>query len=153
MEAKLELQNLDDTAALGQTLGQHIQAGTIVVLSGDLGAGKTQLAGAIARGLGIEDSVTSPTFAILKNYPMGRIPLNHMDLYRLDSPEQLGDIGFLDLLAEDEPSAILIEWGEMFDEVSSRADLIVTMRMVDVNERQVILKAQTDKGKNLIEHV
>jgi len=153
MEVKLELQNLDDTVALGQTLGRHIQAGTIVVLSGDLGAGKTQLAGAIACGLGIEDSVTSPTFSILKNYPSGRIPLNHMDLYRLESPEQLGDIGFLDLLAEDEPSAILIEWGEMFDEVSSRADLIVTMRMIDVNERQVILKAQTDKGKSLIEHV
>jgi len=157
MERKLTLQNVEETNALGRILGQYVQPGTIIVLSGDLGAGKTQLAGAIACGLGIEESVTSPTFAILKNYPSGRIPLNHMDLYRLDSPEQLADIGYLDLLAADEPSAILIEWGEMFDEVASRADLIMTINMADsgtdVTARQITLKAQTDKGKSLIAHV
>jgi len=131
-------------------LGEHVQPGTIIVLSGDLGAGKTQLAAAIALGLGIDEAITSPTFAILKNYPQGRIPLNHMDLYRLESAAQLDDLDFWDLLHPDDPSTTLIEWGDMFSEVLSRADLVVTLRIVDHGHREINLQSHTKKGETLL---
>ena len=145
--------SLDETLALGQTLGEYVQPGTVIVLSGDLGAGKTQLTAAIAQGLGIDESVTSPTFAILKIYSSGRIPLSHMDLYRLETAAQLDDLDFWDLLRQDEPSAIVIEWGDMFEEVVSRADLLVILRIAGHGEREIDLQARSPRGMELISNV
>ena len=147
---KFEQQNLVQVINLGKALGRNVHPGTVIVLSGDLGAGKTQLAAAIAVGLGIDKPITSPTFAILKNYTSGRIPLNHMDLYRLETPDQLDDLDFWDLCQTDEPSATLIEWGDMFDEVTDKADLIVTLGIVSDREREVELMAFTEAGTELI---
>ncbi|MBP3893237.1 MAG: tRNA (adenosine(37)-N6)-threonylcarbamoyltransferase complex ATPase subunit type 1 TsaE [Atopobiaceae bacterium] len=106
----------DETIALGERLGRLLRAGDTLVLTGDLGAGKTQLTKGIARGMGIEDDVTSPTFNILMVYEGSTMPLYHFDLYRLDDPEQLEDIGFYDALEGDGPC--VIEWGEQFaDEI------------------------------------
>ena len=150
---KFDAQNLVQVINLGKALGQHVQPGTVIVLSGDLGAGKTQLAAAVAVGLGIDKPITSPTFAILKNYTSGRIPLNHMDLYRLETPDQLDDLDFWDLCQKDEPSATLIEWGEMFDEVTDKADLVLSLGIVNDREREVELMAFTDTGAELVQRV
>jgi len=101
-----------DTAWLGEVLGGLLQEGDVVVLSGDLGAGKTCLTGGVARGLGDPSRVTSPTFTIMCVHDAGRIPLYHFDLYRLDDPSQLGDVGLFDVLEAD--GACLIEWGDLF---------------------------------------
>ena len=148
---KFEAQNLVQVINLGKALGQHVRPGTVIALSGDLGSGKTQLAAAVAVGLGVESPITSPTFAILKNYTSGRIPLNHMDLYRLETADQLDDLDFWDLCQTDEPSATLIEWGDMFDEVTDKADLILTLGILNEKEREVELLAFTDAGKELIQ--
>ncbi|MCL2403790.1 MAG: tRNA (adenosine(37)-N6)-threonylcarbamoyltransferase complex ATPase subunit type 1 TsaE [Coriobacteriia bacterium] len=148
--AKVRLLSLDDTLRIGQALGESIQPGTVIVLSGDLGAGKTQLASAIAQGMGISETITSPTFAILKNYTSGRIPLNHMDIYRLETVEQLDDLDFWDLFSSDEPSATLIEWGGMFDEVSNKADLIISLSIVDDERRCMNLQAQSAQGEETL---
>ncbi|MCL2745541.1 MAG: tRNA (adenosine(37)-N6)-threonylcarbamoyltransferase complex ATPase subunit type 1 TsaE [Coriobacteriia bacterium] len=124
----LESQSLPDVLALGHMIGQNIQPGTVTVLSGDLGAGKTQLAAAIAAGMDIGETITSPTFALLKHYGTGRIPLNHMDIYRLENAAQLDDLDFWDVLRPGEPSATLIEWGDMFTEVVDVADIVITLR-------------------------
>jgi len=145
--------SVDITRQLGTTLGQHLQPATIVVLSGDLGAGKTQLAAAIAQDLNINTPITSPTFAILKHYAEGRIPLNHMDLYRLEDATQLEDIDFYDLLRPCEPAATLIEWGEMFTAVTDHADLLITIRITGASERSIQLDALTPRGKELLAHV
>lgn len=146
-----EKQNLDDVMALGKTLGRYIQPGTIAVLTGDLGAGKTQFARSVARGLGVEGSITSPTFAILKTYPEGRIPLNHMDLYRLEEAAQLDDLDFWDLLQDGEPSATLIEWGEIFDSVVAASDLIVKIELFSDTLRTIELEARTERAEKLLD--
>lgn len=114
------------TAWLGMALGRLLEPGDVVVLSGDLGAGKTCLAGGVARGLGDPGPVTSPTFTIMSVHDAGRIPLYHFDLYRLEDPSQLDDVGIYDLLGSD--GACLVEWGERFSEElgDERLDLAVT---------------------------
>lgn len=114
-----------ETVALGERLGTLLRAGDALVLTGDLGAGKTQLAKGIATGMGVEGDVTSPTFNILMVYEGARMPLYHLDLYRLSEPEQLEDIGFYDALDGDGPC--VIEWGERFsDEIGpDRLDVLI----------------------------
>ena len=101
-----------ETIAVGEALGAELEAGDVLVLTGDLGAGKTQLTKGIAAALGCEGDVTSPTFTIEMVYEGGRLPLYHFDLYRLDGPEQLEDIGLFDVLGGD--GVCVIEWGEQF---------------------------------------
>lgn len=113
-EKRFVTQATEETIALGERLGALLQPGDVLVLTGDLGAGKTQLTKGIAAGMRIADDVTSPTFNILMVYEGAGMPLYHFDLYRLDDPDQLEDIGFYDVLEGD--GACVIEWGEQFAE-------------------------------------
>lgn len=116
----------EETITLGERLGALLQMGDVLVLTGDLGAGKTQLTKGIAAGMGVEDDVTSPTFNILMVYDGADMPLYHFDLYRLDDPDQLEDIGLYEMLDGD--GACVIEWGEQFsDEIGpERLDVYLT---------------------------
>lgn len=96
------------TAAIGAAIGTLLGPGDLVVLAGDLGAGKTTLAKGIAAGLGVTDPVTSPTFAIVQEYE-GRVPVAHADVYRLTSIAELADLA-LDELLDDH--VVLVEWGD-----------------------------------------
>jgi tRNA threonylcarbamoyladenosine biosynthesis protein TsaE len=149
-QMQLKARNLKETINLGQALGEYVQPSTVIVLSGDLGAGKTQIAQALAQGLGMSDPITSPTFAILKNYDSGRIPLNHMDLYRLEKPEQLADIDFWDLVAPNSVEVTLIEWGDMFDEVLAETDLQLILSITGAESREIELKAYSEQGAELL---
>ena len=100
------------TRQLAATLATHLRPNDVVVLMGDLGAGKTQFVQGIAEGLGIKSQVTSPTFNILITYEGGRLPLYHFDLYRLEREEELDDIGFYDTIESD--GASFLEWGDKF---------------------------------------
>lgn len=114
------------TEALGELFGGLLEAGDIVVLTGDLGAGKTHFTKGVARGMGASDEVTSPTFTIEMVYEGARMPLYHFDLYRLDNADQLEDTGLYDALESDGPC--LIEWGEQFsDQIGpERIDITIT---------------------------
>jgi tRNA threonylcarbamoyl adenosine modification protein YjeE len=107
-----------DQAALvawGEAFGAACRGGDVVTLAGDLGAGKTTLAQAICRGAGVDEPVTSPTFALVHTYAGRHGPVHHLDLYRLDGPRQLDALGWDDLLAD--PAAIvLVEWPERAEE-------------------------------------
>ena len=83
-----------ETEALGEALAARLTAGTVVAFTGDLGAGKTAFTRGLARGLGVPDRVTSPTFTIVNEYEGGRLPLFHFDMYRLGSSDELFDIGW-----------------------------------------------------------
>lgn len=85
--AKIFLSDAEATRALGVTLGQSLSAGSVILLEGDLGAGKTTLVQGIGEGLGIKDAIISPTFTLINEYPEGRLPLYHLDLYRLEPAE------------------------------------------------------------------
>ena len=100
----------EETEALGSRLGRQLKPGTVVAFTGDLGAGKTAFTRGLARGLGIGQQVTSPTFTIVNEYEGGRLPLFHFDMYRLGSSEELFDIGWEDYLARGGVCAV--EWSE-----------------------------------------
>jgi tRNA threonylcarbamoyladenosine biosynthesis protein TsaE len=99
-----------ETEALGERLGRAASPGTVIGISGDLGAGKTQLVRGIARGLGIAARVHSPTFALIHIYPGGRLPLYHIDLYRLESEDQIFGAGLAEYFRPD--GVAVIEWIE-----------------------------------------
>jgi len=107
----LELSSLERTEAFGKILGEIVEPGDIVTLEGPLGAGKTALTQAIARGLGVDPRiyVTSPTFSLLHEY-QGRIPLYHMDLYRLTGEDEIESLGFSEYLYGN--GLTVIEWPE-----------------------------------------
>ncbi len=108
----ITMENPAATAAFGRALGRRLAAGDVVCLAGDLGAGKTLLVQGIAAGLGVTEEVTSPTFTILQVYDSGRLPLNHFDLYRLETPAELEDVGFAEYTGGD--AAAVIEWADKF---------------------------------------
>ena len=92
----------------GEKLGESSAAPLVIALSGELGTGKTTLAQAICRGYGVEEEVTSPTYALVHEYFSPKSPVYHIDLYRLDSAEQLTNLGWDDIIASE--SLILVEW-------------------------------------------
>lgn len=126
MTAEFRTTSAAETIALGRRLGALLEPGDVLVLTGDLGAGKTQLTKGIAAAMGVEDDVTSPTFNILMIYPGERMDLDHFDLYRLESADELEDTGLFDLLGAD--GVCVIEWGEQFaDEIGDeRLDVVLT---------------------------
>ena len=112
---------VEDTINFGRILGRLLNAGDVLALQGTLAAGKTQLTKGIAQGLDISEAVTSPTFTIISEY-YGRLPLYHMDVYRLSSPEDFLDLGVEDMLYG---RGVCIEWSEkIMSELPARTILI-----------------------------
>ncbi|HXD00082.1 MAG TPA: tRNA (adenosine(37)-N6)-threonylcarbamoyltransferase complex ATPase subunit type 1 TsaE [Verrucomicrobiae bacterium] len=102
----------EETLALGEAWGRAASAGLVIGLTGDLGAGKTQLAKGIARGLGITGRVHSPTFTLVNEYAGGRLPMFHVDLYRLQTAEEVASAGLEEYF---QPTGVsVIEWAERF---------------------------------------
>jgi tRNA threonylcarbamoyladenosine biosynthesis protein TsaE len=102
-----------ETEAFGEQLGRQASAGLVIGLCGDLGAGKTSLVRGLARGLAITSRVHSPTFTLVNEYAGGRLKLFHLDLYRLETPDQLRSAGVDEFLASD--GVTVIEWAERLD--------------------------------------
>ena len=100
----------EETEAIGQLLASRLQPGTVIAFEGDLGAGKTAFTRGLARGLGAKDRVTSPTYTIVNEYLGGKMPLFHFDMYRLDSSDELFDIGWEDYL--ERGGICAVEWSE-----------------------------------------
>jgi tRNA threonylcarbamoyladenosine biosynthesis protein TsaE len=112
-------QSEDETAAVARRLGPILSAGDVVLLFGDLGAGKTAFVRGLAEGLGIDGGeVTSPTFTLVQEYRSGRLPLVHVDLYRLDDPREIEDLGLDEIAAG---GVLAIEWAEKLAPVPDRA--------------------------------
>ena len=126
----------EQTEALGFRLGQLIQPGAVIAYTGDLGAGKTAFTRGLARGLGIPDRVTSPTFTIVNEYEGGRLPLFHFDMYRLGSSDELFDIGWEDYLARGGVCAV--EWSENVDDALDDDAIRVDIRRGDSDSQRVI---------------
>ena len=99
-----------ETEALGASLGKILAPGTVIAYRGDLGAGKTAFTRGLARGLGVKESVTSPTYTIVNEYISGSMPLFHFDMYRLGSEDELFDIGWEDYL--ERGGVCAVEWSE-----------------------------------------
>jgi len=116
---RLRTDSADDTRALGAALARGLRPGDVVLLAGDLGAGKTTLAQGIGVGLGVADHVTSPTFTLVRSYPCPGSPtirtLVHADLYRLDTTGEVVDLALAELVEDD--AVAVVEWGDVAEPV------------------------------------
>lgn len=101
----------EETKNIAEEFAKILKGGEIFVLSGDLGAGKTTFIQGLAKGLGIKNEITSPTFVLMKQYRGDNLQLVHIDCYRIENPKSLSELG-LDEIFEDEQNIAVIEWGE-----------------------------------------
>ncbi len=127
-----------ETEALGEALAKRLQPGTVIAFTGDLGAGKTAFTRGLARGLGVTERVTSPTFTIVNEYEGGRLPLFHFDMYRLASSEELFDVGWEDYLHRGGICAV--EWSENIADALEGAVSIDIRRGPKDNDRTITIE-------------
>ncbi len=129
----------EETVALGRTLGESARPGLIIGLKGDLGAGKTQFVRGVALGLRATDRVHSPTFALLNEYRTGRLPIFHIDLYRLETVDAIESAGLDDYFRQTE-GVTLIEWFERLEAVGMQniVNRIIGFEVVGESERRIV---------------
>lgn len=148
---KIYLENSEKTEALGTSLGRLLQDGDVICLTGDLGAGKTLLTQGVAVALGVDrNEVTSPTFTIMNMYQGDELEIRHFDLYRLNRPEELEDIGFSEYAGGD--GITLIEWAELFPEELPEEYLQITL-LLEQPGRTAILEAKGQRYQELLKEV
>jgi tRNA threonylcarbamoyladenosine biosynthesis protein TsaE len=139
MEVVLQTSSPDDTRAAGEALAELLQTGDAIVLCGDLGAGKTTLVQGVARGLGIDAVVTSPTFTLVKEYE-GRLPLTHVDVFRL---QRLQDV--VDLELEESDGVMFIEWGDVVEDLLPEERLRIELT-TDVDDARRLVVESEDRS-------
>lgn len=153
MSCAYESDSPESTFAIGMALGKELHAGDTVLLTGDLGAGKTQFAKGVLSGLGSTQEAVSPTFNIILEYDDGRIPLVHMDLYRLKDASELEDIDFYALTDERASHACLIEWADLFpDEMPDDCLQVSISRHPDAGMRTIDAEPGGPKSSELLVH-
>jgi len=131
--------NAEETVQLGKKIGGKLQPNDIIALTGRLGAGKTTLIQGIAVGLGVKDYVTSPTFIIINEY-QGRLPLYHIDLYRLDEGLEIEDLGIEEYFTKG--GVCVIEWAERLGERQPGKSHEITLAMLAENERKICISSE-----------
>jgi len=125
------------TEKIGAALAKCLSPGAVIAYRGDLGAGKTAFTRGLARGLGIDESVTSPTYTIVNEYLSGRMPLFHFDMYRLGSSDELFDIGWDDYL--ERGGVCAVEWSENVADAMDNA-IFVTLERLDDSTRRITIE-------------
>jgi len=138
------------TNGLGRRMGENLRAGSIIALIGELGCGKTLLTRGICAGLGVPSrQVNSPTFVFVNEY-LGRLPVFHMDLYRLGNIDEGFEIGILDYLDRVESGVIVVEWAEKALSLLPDDHLKVQFEVLSARKRQIVFSAPGDKFSGLL---
>ena len=151
MKKKFTTHSAEETVALGRRLAAQLRPPRLVLLRGELGAGKTTLIKGIAEGFGAarQDDVTSPTFTLVHEYRSPQVNVYHVDLYRVDTPRELETLGLDDLFA---PNAVLlIEWGEKFERFRRERDVEISLERTGENERKILFSAEPAEPAEKIE--
>lgn len=131
----------EETEQLGERLAEKLRPGAVLAFRGDLGAGKTAFTRGLARGLGIHEPVTSPTYTIVNEYLSGRLPLFHFDMYRLESSDDLFDIGWEDYLLRGGVCAV--EWSENVADAMMQA-IVIDIRRIDDEHREIVIEGSDE---------
>ncbi|MCX5854746.1 MAG: tRNA (adenosine(37)-N6)-threonylcarbamoyltransferase complex ATPase subunit type 1 TsaE [Deltaproteobacteria bacterium] len=136
--------NSEDTFSIGRIIGESLNAGDIVALSGDLGTGKTYLTKGIARGLGVSEQyqITSPTYTLINEYP-GRLTLYHFDLYRLDTFLDMINLGYEEYLFGKGVS--VIEWAEKASDILPDETIFISLTYLDENRRKMVISGNDER--------
>lgn len=141
--------NLQDTEDIGRIIGENLLSKAVICLEGDLGAGKTTLTQSIAKGLSIDEYVTSPTFTIIKEYS-GRLNLYHMDAYRLDSEEDMYDLGYDEYISSD--GVCIIEWASKIKNLIPKTAINITINTnYDNNCREIFIDGEGEQFNKIKE--
>ncbi|MDO4596480.1 MAG: tRNA (adenosine(37)-N6)-threonylcarbamoyltransferase complex ATPase subunit type 1 TsaE [Coriobacteriaceae bacterium] len=142
---------VEDTEAFGDMVARELVDGDVLILTGGLGVGKTHFTKGVARGLGDEHPVTSPTFSLMAVHDGGRMPLFHFDLYRLEHAYELEDTGIFDVLGYE--GACLLEWGEQFKDELCDEYLAVTLTRTGEKTRTIALDPVGPRARKLADAV
>jgi len=137
----------EETQQVGRRLGELAQAGDLILLVGELGTGKTCLAQGIARGLGIDDYITSPSFVLIREH-QGRLPLYHIDLYRLDKVEEITDLGLDDYLFGE--GVCVVEWAEKAFDFFPKENLLIRLRHLAETRRGLRLEPNGQRYEDML---
>jgi tRNA threonylcarbamoyladenosine biosynthesis protein TsaE len=140
-EKRFKTRSVEGTLALAERIAEMLPAPKLVILRGEVGAGKTTLVKGVAAALGAaaEDDVTSPTFTIVHEYEGTKVRLFHLDLYRLETEEQIAVLG-LDEMAGYDNALVLVEWGDRFESIVKRADAEIYIEHGDEDERAFLIR-------------
>jgi tRNA threonylcarbamoyladenosine biosynthesis protein TsaE len=136
--------NEEETRRLGVRLAELLEPGDVLALVGDLGAGKTTFAQGIAKGLGVEEAVDSPTFTIIKEY-RGRLPFYHMDVYRLESPDE--DLGWDEFFFGD--GVTLVEWADRIKELLPDHTVCIALTVGETGDRLITFAPDVERVRRL----
>lgn len=139
MKIELVTNSANDTIEFGKSVARAVEKGAVISLVGDLGAGKTTFTKGVARGLGIMDNVTSPTFTILNEYVGEEKKLYHFDFYRIEDPDELVELGFEDYF----PSAdglTIVEWAEKAPSVLPKKFYQISFEKIDDDKRKIVFE-------------
>lgn len=148
MTVEINIQSIEDTKRLAEKIANLLEAQDTITLEGDLGAGKTTFTQFLAKGLGITRTVNSPTFTILKQYE-GRLPLNHLDVYRLANSDE--DLGWDELFFGDAVS--IIEWAHLIEEDLPEERLNIQIKRIDDNARLFLFEAKGKRYEQLCKEI
>ncbi len=146
MDIVLTTHNPEETQELGRRIGEMAQSGDVILLTGELGTGKTCLTQGIAWGLGIKEHALSPTFVIMREM-YGRLPLYHMDLYRLERLEETNDLGLDDYFYSE--GICVVEWAEKALALMPSDHLLIEMSYISDTERKMLLKPRGQKYEKI----
>lgn len=145
---KITINSIEDTERLAQTIATLVTHGDVLLLHGDLGAGKTTFSQFFGKALGIEQKITSPTFNIIKSYE-GKLPFHHMDCYRLEGAED--DLGFDEYFYGD--GVTIVEWPEMIEEFLPEDYIELNLKYIEDSKREIEIQAMGSRGNRLKEQI
>ena len=149
MEYKFTSRSVDDTRQLAENIESEKFPGMVICLNGELGSGKTVFVKGFAQSLGITETITSPTFTLIKEYNSGEMPLYHMDVYRIEEADN--SIGFDDYFSSDAVS--IIEWSDLIEDRLPKERLELEFKVIDENTRIILLKPYGEKYEDLVNSV
>jgi len=149
VEKEVESESAAATQAWGAALAGQLEPGDVIALQGDLGAGKTNFAQGLARGLSITEDVNSPTFILANEYSGGRLPLYHIDAYRLENADEARGFGLDDYLNGD--GVTVVEWAERVRDALPQDTLWIEFKYLGENERRLTFRASGVRGVKILE--
>ena len=149
MNYKYTSRSEEDTMEIAENLESEKFPGMVICLDGELGSGKTVFVKGFAKALGLNETITSPTFSLVKEYPDGELPLYHMDVYRLDDSKE--DFGLKDYLNQD--GVVMIEWPEMIQDQLPEERLDIRFKVIDENTRVLVFTPHGEKYEDLCQSV
>lgn len=138
MERILITEGPEETISLGEELSRTLRDGDVVALVGELGAGKTTLVQGIARGLFVKEPVVSPSFVLARTY-RGRVPLHHLDAYRISSVQELLEVG-LDAYLPPEEGVTVVEWADRILDLIPKGSIWITIEFLDGDRRRITVR-------------